>query len=95
METKIFQLTYDEMGYPSYAKTHERLTYGLYIRSMSKKLHEFIKHCPQCQVNQTPRHRPYGLFQPNFSPARPFHALIIDFILTLPESQMVLIARYQ
>lgn len=52
---------------------------------MSKKLHEFISHCPKYQINQTPRYRPYVSF-PKKNPARPFHTLTIDFILILPES---------
>ena len=85
MEGEVFQLAHDEMGHPGYARTNERLTEGLYMYNMSTKLHEFIRHCPQCQVNQVPRHRPYGALQPVFSPARPFHTLIIDFILALPQ----------
>ena len=48
---KIFQLIYDEMGYPDYTKTYKRLTDDLYIRGMTKKLPEFTKQCPQYQVN--------------------------------------------
>ena len=54
---------------------------------MAKKLHEFIRHCPDCQMNQTPRHRPFGALQPIFSPARPFYILTVDFILALPKLQ--------
>ncbi len=86
MEAEVFKLAHDEMGHPGYARTHERLTEGLYIFGMATKLHEFIRHCPHCQLNQTPRHRPYGSLQPILTPARPFHTLTIDFILALPES---------
>lgn len=86
MEAEVFKLAHDEMGHPDYARTHERLTEGLYIFNMATKLHEFIRHCPHCQLNQTPRHRPYGSLQPILTPARPFHTLTIDFILALPKS---------
>lgn len=86
MEAEVFKLAHDEMGHPGYARTHERLTQGLYIYNMATKLHEFIRHCPHCQLNQTPRHKPYGSLQPIYSPARPFHTLTIDFILALPQS---------
>ena len=86
MEGEVFKLAHDEMGHPGYARTHERLTQGLYMYNMATKLHEFIRHCPHCQLNQTPRHRPYGSLQPIFSPARPFHTLTIDFILALPKT---------
>lgn len=86
LEKEVFQLAHDEMGHPGYARTHERLTDNLYIHNMATKLHEFICHYPPCQLNQTPRHRPYGSLQPILSPARPFHAITIDFILALPLS---------
>ena len=60
LEAHVFKLAHDEMGYPGYARTHEKLTEGLYIFGMATKLHEFIRHCPHCQLNQTPRHMPYG-----------------------------------
>ena len=86
MEAEVFKLAHDEMGHPGYARTHERLTQGLYMYNMATKLHDFIRHCPHCQLNQTPRYRPYGSLQPIFSPARPFHTLTIDFILALPKA---------
>ena len=56
LEVEIFKLTHDEMRYSGYARTHERLTKGLYIFDMIIKLHEFIRHCSNCQLNQTSRH---------------------------------------
>ena len=86
LEGEVFTLVHDEMGHPGYARTHERLTEGVFIYNMASKLHEFLRHCPQCKINQTPRHRPYGSMQPILSPSRPFHTLCLDFVLALPES---------
>ena len=86
MKTEVFKLVHDEMGHPGYARTHERLMKGLYIFGMIIKLHEFIRYCPHCQLNQISRHKPYDSLQPIYSPTRPFHTLIIDFILTLSKS---------
>ena len=86
MKTEIFKLAHDEMRHSRYARTHERLTQGLYIYNITIKLHEFIRHYPHCQLNQTPRHKLYGSLQPIFSSARPFHTLIIDFILALSKA---------
>lgn len=86
LEKEVFKLAHDEMGHPGYARTHERLTTGLFIYNMATKLHEYIRHCPHCQMNQTPRHRPYGSLQPIYSPSRPFHTITIDFILALPKA---------
>ena len=78
IEAEIFRMAHDELGHPGYARTYERLTQSVYIHNMGKKLHEFIRHCPQCQANQTPRHRPYGALQPILSPPEPFNTLTID-----------------
>ena len=86
LEQEVFKLAHDEMGHPGYARTHEKLTTGLFIYNMATKLHEYIRHCPHCQMNQTPRHRPYGSLQPIYTPPRPFHTITIDFILALPKA---------
>ena len=51
METEVFKLAHDEMGHPGYARTHERLTGSIYIYNMLTKLHEFLRHCPHCQLH--------------------------------------------
>ena len=86
MEAEVFKLAHDEMGHPGYARTHERLTGSIYVYNMSTKLHEYLRHCPHCQLHQTPRHAPYGSLQPIYTPSRPFHTITIDFILALPKA---------
>ena len=86
MEAEVFKLAHDEMGHPGYARTHERLTGSIYIYNMATKLHEYLRHCPHCQLHQTPRHLPYGSLQPIYTPSRPFHTITIDFILALPKA---------
>jgi len=83
LHDKVFKLAHDEMRHSEYARTHERLTDALYIYDLFKNLHEYLQHCPQCQLNQTPRHKPYGVLQSILSLPRPFHTLTIDFILAL------------
>ena len=83
---EVFQLDHDELGYPGYHRSHERLIQGLYIHRLPAKLHEYLRHCPTCQLHQTPRHKPYGSLQPTITPPSPFYTITIDFILALPES---------
>lgn len=87
IEAEVFKLAHHEIGHPGYARTHERLTDGLYIYNMATKLHEFIRHCPFCQLKQTPRYKPYGSLQLILSPSHPFHTITIDFILALPMTE--------
>ena len=86
MEAEVFKLAHDEMGHPGYARTHERLTGSIYVYNLATKLHEYLRHCPHCQLHQTPRHAPYGSLQPIYTPSRPFHTITIDFILALPKA---------
>ena len=81
---EVFQQAHDEAEHPGYARTHQRITQTLFIQRLSQKLHEYLRHCPHCQLNQTPRHRPYGSLQPILLPPEPYYAITIDFILALP-----------
>lgn len=80
IETEVFKLTHDEIGYPDYTRTHERLTEGLYIFNITTKLHEFIRYCFYCQLNQISRYKLYNFLQSILIFARLFHIFIIDFI---------------
>ncbi len=62
---------------------HKKLTDALYIYDLFKNLHEYLQHCLQCQLNQTPCHKPYGVLQSIFALLCSFHTLTIDFILAL------------
>ncbi len=80
---KMFKLTHDKMKHSEYTQTHERLTDTLYIYDLFKNLHKYLQHCLQCQLNQTPHHKPYEVLQSILLLLRPFHTLTIDFILAL------------
>ena len=84
IKTEVFRLAHDEMGYPGYTRIHERLNDALYFRKMVTEFHEFIRHCPKYQIDQTPKYRFYGSLQPIFPPVRLFYTFTIDFILVLP-----------
>lgn len=56
------------------------------MHNLSKYLYKYLRCCPECQVNQTPRHKPYGDMQPILTSSKPFQAITIDFILALPRS---------
>lgn len=84
---EVFQLAHDEAGHPGYARTHERRIQTLYIHRLPQRLHEYLRYCPRCRLNQTPRHKRYGYLQPILSPPEPYYSITIDFILTLPKSQ--------
>ncbi|KAI0997351.1 hypothetical protein K3495_g10832 [Podosphaera aphanis] len=82
----ILQMAHDDIGHQGYNAAHERLSKGFYMHNMTKVVREYLKHCPNCKVNHTPRHSPYGSMQPIFVPPQQFHTITIDFILCLPVS---------
>lgn len=88
MKEEVFKLAHDEMSHPDYARTHERLISNLYIFEIASKLHEFIRHCPHCQLNQTSRYKLYESLQPILTPFKSFHIIIINFILALPPTRL-------
>ena len=83
---EVFQLAHNGLGHPGYAHMHEQLIQSLYIHNLSKQLHKFIRYCPQCQMNQTPQHSPYGSMQSILSLPWLFHTITLNFILGLPTS---------
>lgn len=82
----FLQIAHSE-SHVGFAKCWESLSRQWYIRGLTKYLREYLKHCPQCQLYQTPRHLPHGALQPIITPPAPFHTLTIDFILALPTSK--------
>ncbi len=83
LHDKVFKLAHDKIRHSEYAQTHKRLTDALYIYDLFKNLHKYLQHCLQCQLNQTPHHKPYEVLQSILSLLRPFYTLTIDFILAL------------
>jgi hypothetical protein len=82
---EVFALAHSN-GHPGFGKLFDTLNTAFYIRGLSRQLREFLKHCPQCLVYQTRRHRPHGIYQPIESPPCPFHTITIDLVLALPVS---------
>src|SRR5438045_589338 len=82
----ILKITHTEAGHPGAARTFECAASSWYIRRLSRQIHKYLHHCPQCRVYQTRCHAPYGSLQPIQSPPVPFHTITIDYILALPDS---------
>ena len=80
---EVFYLAYDEHAHSGFHRTYERIAGLLYLRRLSDSLKQYIRHCPECQVNQTKRHPPYGALTPMPYSTTPFHTIAIDFVLAL------------
>lgn len=82
----FFDIAHDKNGHVGRDKCHEIIARQWYIRGLGRLLREYLRHCPQCQLYQTPRHQPYGALQPILTPPVPYHTISIDFVLALPVS---------
>lgn len=65
-------------GFARLLLSHHFKDSSTYFKWVDAFLH--IKYCPQCPLNQTRRHKPWGNLQPIDSPPVPFHTITIDFI---------------
>ena len=83
---EVFQLTHNELSHSEYVCTHKHLMQGLYIHNLLKQLHDFIRYCSQCQLNQISQHALYELMQSILSLLQPFYTITLDFILGLSTS---------
>ena len=86
LEGDIFRLAHDRQYHGGFHRSYEKIVASIYLRHLAKNLRAYIEHCPECQLNQTKRHAPYGSMVPIDKPAIPFHTVAMDFIVALPVS---------
>jgi len=83
---EIFEQAHDGFHHQGFNRTYDRVRASFFIRKLTKYLKIYIKYCPQCKINQTQRHKPYGSMEPIDRSARPFEVACIDIVTHLPES---------
>ncbi len=84
LEKEIFELSHDRQHHGGFHRSYDRIASSVYMRHLSKHLRAYIEHCPECELNQTKRHKPYGSMVPIDRPGIPFHTIAMDFIVALP-----------
>ena len=84
LEKDIFNLAHDQQHHGGFDRTFARVRASYYIRHLRPHLREYIDHCPQCGMNQTQRHKPYGELNPTGPVPIPFHTIAADFIMKMP-----------
>ena len=80
----VLKLAHDDNFHAGHHRAYDRLK-TVYVRRLSRRLTNYIRHCPSCQLNQTKRHKPYGELAPISTPNMPYHTISIDFVLALPK----------
>jgi len=84
LEADVFETAHNNQFHIGFHRLYPRIRDQYYIRKLEKHLRRYLLHCPQCQLLQTKRHRPYGSLQPIYAAAVPFHTITIDFVVGLP-----------
>ena len=73
-------------GHPGRARTLELISQNYYWPGQRKYVHRYVDYCDTCQQIKPIRHLPFGLLRPLDLPHRPWDAISMDFITTLPTS---------
>lgn len=74
-------------GHLSFACYYKIISRSWFVRKLTKLLHSFIRHYPQCLALQTKQHPPYGSLQLIEFLLVFFFTLTLDFVLALPVSK--------
>ena len=86
-EKKIFAQTHDENSHTDFSRTYKVITTNFYFRKLSNRLHRYISHCHECNLNQIKRHALYDSLNFIIDSSISFHIVNFDFILTLSNCQ--------
>lgn len=84
LKKEIFELIHDRQHHGGFHRTYDRIVSSVYLRHLYRNLRTYIEHCPECELNQTKRHKPYESMVPIDRPGIPFHTIAMDFIVALP-----------
>jgi len=83
----FFEAAHDNSTHAGFEKAYKKLRPNYYIKNLAASLRAYIRSCPSCQVNNTLRHKPYGLLQLISTPASPFEMVTLDLVVKLPPSE--------
>ena len=90
LKAKVLQQVHDGLlrGHSGYLKTFHILKKDFYWSGMGKDLKQYIRECGVCQKLKNETCYPVGLLQPLSIPKRPWLDMSMDFVESLPKSQM-------
>ena len=74
-------------GYPSIARTLDRLQRNFLFTAMRSKVIDYVKKCDSCQKNKSLRHAKYSNLQMIPLPQQPWDEVTMDFITDLLRSK--------
>ena len=84
-EQKVFRMTHDDNQHADRHRCYQRIADALYVPRLSRKLRQYLRHCPACQLNQIKRHRSYDELMLISDSPRSFHTLTLNFVMALSD----------
>jgi hypothetical protein len=82
----ILKLAHSNNHHFEFVKCYDIIFASWYIHDFFKLLRNYFRHCSNCQIFQTRRHKFYEFMQSMFISNVLFHIITIDFILALSKS---------
>ena len=82
---KIFDIAH-ERSHSDFNSCFEIISRFWYIRELTRQLRDYIRHCSECLIMQTRRHKSWENLQSIDSSLVSFHIIILNFILALSET---------
>ena len=70
-----------------YSRCYDKISFNYYIRELFKYFRDYLKHCSNCLMYQTKRHRFYDSLQFILTSSIFFHIITMNFILILFKSR--------
>jgi hypothetical protein len=81
--SNILKLAHSDTHHSEFAKCFDIIFFSWYIHELIKHLRQYLRHCSQCQIFQTRRHKSYDSLQSILISKVLFHILTMNFILIL------------
>jgi hypothetical protein len=85
----FLEMGHDRHNHAGIDRTYQRLRRSYYMKSMSRVVQDYVKHCPVCLINKPPKFQPSGKLIPIAAPSLPWELVTMDFVVKLPESSPV------
>ena len=79
---EIFDIAHEE-SHSRFNICFEIIFRSWYIRDLTRQLRNYIRHCSECLIMQTRRHKSWENFQSIDSSSMSFHTITLNFILVL------------
>jgi hypothetical protein len=79
----ILNIAHEDSHHSRFATCFDIIFFSWYIHELIRHLRQYLRHCLECQIFQTRRHKSYDSLQSILTSDVSFHTLTMNFILAL------------